>query len=106
VATLLDEGIVFLADSRTNAGIDNISTFRKMTVFERKGDRVLVLMSAVNLAIRNQSLACSGQTVRQAMTAPSSWTPRIFTRRPNAWAVLFGPCTRERHRVTGARNPT
>jgi putative proteasome-type protease len=51
VATLLNEGIVFLADSRTNAGIDNISTFRKMTVFERKGDRVLVLMSAGNLAI-------------------------------------------------------
>lgn len=51
VATLLEEGIVFLADSRTNAGIDNISTFRKMTVFERKGDRVLVLMSAGNLAI-------------------------------------------------------
>ena len=50
VATLLNEGIVFLADSRTNAGIDNISTFRKMTVFERKGDRVLVLMSAGNLA--------------------------------------------------------
>jgi putative proteasome-type protease len=51
VATLLDEGLVFLSDSRTNAGVDNISTFRKMNVFERPGDRVLVLLTAGNLAI-------------------------------------------------------
>jgi putative proteasome-type protease len=48
---LLDTGLVFLSDSRTNAGVDQISTFRKTTVFERPGDRVLVLMSAGNLAI-------------------------------------------------------
>ena len=51
VSMLLDTGLVFLSDSRTNAGVDQISTFRKTTVFERPGDRVLVLMSAGNLAI-------------------------------------------------------
>ena len=51
VAMCLDEGLVCLSDSRTNAGVDHINTFRKMTVFERAGDRVLVLMSAGNLAI-------------------------------------------------------
>lgn len=51
VATLLDTGLVFLADSRTNAGVDHINTFRKMHVFERAGDRVLVLMTSGNLAI-------------------------------------------------------
>jgi putative proteasome-type protease len=51
VAMRLDAGIVFLADSRTNAGVDQISTFRKMTVFEQSGERVLVLLSAGNLAI-------------------------------------------------------
>ncbi len=51
VGTLLDEGLVFLSDSRTNAGVDNISTFRKMSVFERPGERVLVLLTAGNLAI-------------------------------------------------------
>ena len=51
VAMCLDEGIVCLSDSRTNAGVDHINTFRKMTVFERAGDRVIVLMSAGNLAI-------------------------------------------------------
>jgi putative proteasome-type protease len=51
VAMLLDAGIVFLSDSRTNAGVDQISTFRKTTVFERPGDRVLVLQSSGNLAV-------------------------------------------------------
>jgi putative proteasome-type protease len=47
----LNQGLVFLADSRTNAGVDQISTFRKMTVFERPGERMMVMMSAGNLAI-------------------------------------------------------
>src|SRR4249919_396907 len=47
----LDDGLVFLSDSRTNAGVDHISTFRKMTVFEHPGERLLVLLSAGNLAI-------------------------------------------------------
>jgi putative proteasome-type protease len=51
VSMLLDAGLVFLSDSRTNAGVDQINTFRKTTVFERPGDRVIVLMSAGNLAI-------------------------------------------------------
>jgi len=51
VGIRLDQGLVFLSDSRTNAGVDQISTFRKMLVFERPGDRVLVLMSSGNLAI-------------------------------------------------------
>jgi putative proteasome-type protease len=55
VGMLLDAGLVFLADSRTNAGVDQISTFRKVSTFEQPGDRVMVLMSAGNLAI-SQSL--------------------------------------------------
>ncbi len=51
VAMLLDTGLVFLSDSRTNAGVDQISTFRKATVFQKPGERVLVLQSSGNLAI-------------------------------------------------------
>ena len=51
VAMRLDAGLVFLADSRTNAGVDQISTFRKLTVFEHPGERLMVLLSAGNLAI-------------------------------------------------------
>lgn len=50
VAVRVDSGLVFLSDTRTNAGVDNISTFRKMHVWEQPGDRVIVLMSAGNLA--------------------------------------------------------
>ncbi|MFO1428068.1 MAG: proteasome-type protease [Steroidobacteraceae bacterium] len=51
VAMLLDTGLVFLSDSRTNAGVDQVNTFRKTTVFERPGERVLVLQVAGNLAV-------------------------------------------------------
>ncbi len=51
VAIKLQAGLVFLSDSRTNAGLDNISTFRKMIVYEREGDRFMVLLSAGNLGI-------------------------------------------------------
>jgi putative proteasome-type protease len=51
VAVKLNAGLVFLSDSRTNAGVDNISTFRKMIVYEKQGDRFMVLLSAGNLSI-------------------------------------------------------
>lgn len=51
VAMRLDAGLVFLADSRTNAGVDQINTFRKINVFTRPDERVLVLMTSGNLAI-------------------------------------------------------
>jgi putative proteasome-type protease len=47
---MLDTGMVFASDSRTNAGVDNIASFCKMTVFEKAGDRVIVLLSSGNLA--------------------------------------------------------
>jgi putative proteasome-type protease len=51
VAASVDEGLVFLSDSRTNAGVDQVSTFRKMTFFEQPGERVVVIMGAGNLSI-------------------------------------------------------
>ena len=51
VGIKLDAGLVFLSDSRTNAGVDQISTFRKMIVYEQPGDRFMVLLSAGNLSI-------------------------------------------------------
>ena len=51
VGIKLDAGLVFMSDSRTNAGLDQISTFRKMMVYERPGDRFMVMLSAGNLSI-------------------------------------------------------
>src|SRR3954465_6905111 len=50
VGVLLEEGSVFASDSRTHAGVDNFASFCKMTVFERAGDRVIVLLSSGSLA--------------------------------------------------------
>ena len=51
VAVKINAGMVFLSDSRTNAGLDQISTFRKMIVYEKPGDRFMCLLSAGNLSI-------------------------------------------------------
>ena len=51
VAIKLNAGLVFLSDSRTNAGLDHISTFRKMMVYEKRDERFMVLLSAGNLSI-------------------------------------------------------
>lgn len=50
VGVKLDEGMLFASDSRTNAGLDNFAKFCKMTVFERAGERAIVLLSSGNLA--------------------------------------------------------
>jgi putative proteasome-type protease len=70
VAMRLNQGLVFLADSRTNAGVDQISTFRKLTVFENPGERVLVMLSAGNLAITQavRQIICEAPAVAEAGT--------------------------------------
>jgi putative proteasome-type protease len=50
VGVMVDEGLIFASDSRTNAGVDNFAKFCKMTCFEREGDRVIVLLSSGILA--------------------------------------------------------
>jgi len=70
VAVRLTEGMVFLSDSRTNAGMDQVSVFRKMGVFERAGDRLIVLLSAGNLAI-TQSVR---ELLNEAPDTDTLWT--------------------------------
>jgi putative proteasome-type protease len=59
VGIKLKAGLVFLSDSRTNAGVDHVSTFRKVIVYERSGDRFMALLTAGNLSI--------SQSVREAL---------------------------------------
>ncbi|MBI3156151.1 MAG: proteasome-type protease [Burkholderiales bacterium] len=61
VGIRIDAGMVFLSDSRTNAGLDQISTFRKMIIYEVPGERFMVLLSAGNLSI--------SQSVREILQA-------------------------------------
>ncbi len=48
---LVREGLVMIADTRTNAGLDNISTFRKLHTFIEPGERVMAIASSGNLSI-------------------------------------------------------
>lgn len=64
VAMCLADGLVFASDSRTNAGVDHIATFRKLHIFE-KDDRVLVLQSAGNLATTQSVLTLLRQRLNQ-----------------------------------------
>ena len=57
VGLLLNDGMVMLSDTRTNAGVDNIATYRKMFVFEKPGDRVIAMMTAGSLSVTQTTLA-------------------------------------------------
>jgi putative proteasome-type protease len=56
VGLLLDAGMVLLSDTRTNAGLDNIATYRKMFTFERPGDRVIAIMTAGSLSVTQTTI--------------------------------------------------
>src|SRR5436189_3147029 len=51
LSLLCREGIVFIADSRTSAGVDNITVHPKMRIHAEKGDRVICLMTSGNLSV-------------------------------------------------------
>jgi putative proteasome-type protease len=92
IAMRLNAGLVFLSDSRTNAGVDQIGTFRKMSVFENPGDRMMVLMSAGNLSI--------SQSIRQMVAeylspdGTSIWTASSMVEA----AQIVGECIRSVHK--------
>ena len=94
VAMLLDTGLVFLSDSRTSAGVDQISTFRKTTVFQRPGDRVLVLQTSGNLAITQAVTSMLREQIDSPEAKSSLFTcPNMFEA-----ARCIGEALRETHR--------
>lgn len=66
VGLLLNAGIVLLSDTRTNAGLDNIATYRKMFVFEEPGERVIAILTAGSLSVSQTTLA----RLREAIDGP------------------------------------
>ena len=91
VALRLNDGLVFLSDSRTNAGVDQIGTYRKMNVYENPGERVMVLMTAGNLSI--------SQSIRQLVVERSNteghnlWTAKTMYEA----AQILGDAIRQVH---------
>jgi putative proteasome-type protease len=78
VGILLKDGIVLASDSRTNAGVDNFSTFCKMTVFERPGDRVIVLLSSGSLAGTQAVISLLNQRADSTQHGATLWTARTM----------------------------
>lgn len=92
VGIKLNQGLVFLSDTRTNAGVDLINRFRKMTVFEVPGERTIVLMTAGNLSI-SQSVVQLLQSQTGNDANSSLWNAANMFEA----ARLVGQATREVH---------
>jgi putative proteasome-type protease len=65
------KGLIFMSDTRTNAGLDNISTFSKMRTWSNPGERMIVLLSAGNLATTQAVASLLEEQVRQGVDTPS-----------------------------------
>ncbi|MEI9952558.1 MAG: peptidase [Pseudomonadota bacterium] len=78
VGILLKEGIVLASDSRTHAGVDNFAQFCKMSVFEREGDRAVVLLSSGNLAGTQAVITTLRQRAVAKDDQPNVWTARTM----------------------------
>jgi putative proteasome-type protease len=94
VAMLLDTGMVFLSDSRTSAGVDQISTFRKTTVLKQPGERVLVLQSAGNLAITQAVMSL----LREKIESPDGGVSLLGCSNMFEAAQCVGEALREAYR--------
>lgn len=75
VGLMLDSGLVFASDSRTHAGVDNFARFCKMTLFERPGDRVIVLLSSGNLA-GTQAIISLLKQQNDQFSEPNLWSAK------------------------------
>ncbi len=74
VGILLESGMVFASDSRTNAGVDHISTFSKMKIFEQPGDRCITIMSSGNLSVTQNAINMLELHSRRDAAQGNIWT--------------------------------
>jgi putative proteasome-type protease len=96
---LVREGLVMIADTRTNAGLDNVATYRKLHTFERPDDRVVTIATAGNLAVSQSvmSILAEGLTDEETGTTETIWSqPSMFRT-----AQLVGRAIREVYRIDG-----
>jgi putative proteasome-type protease len=74
VGLQIGSGLVFMSDTRTNAGVDNVSTFRKLHVWEKPGERIMVILSAGNLATTQATISL----LDERTIAPAARNPSIL----------------------------
>lgn len=78
LAIQVDEGLVFASDSRTNAGVDRISSYRKMFTFEKPGDRALVILTAGNLAITQSVVTRLKEDIERSISDENEDVATLF----------------------------
>lgn len=83
VGLLLNEGMVLLSDTRTNAGLDNISTYRKMFTFENPGERVITIVTAGSLSVTQTTIA----RLREAIDDPDATEASSILKAPTLLKV-------------------
>ncbi|HYN33519.1 MAG TPA: hypothetical protein VES40_12910 [Ilumatobacteraceae bacterium] len=91
LALRLDEGLVFLSDTRTNAGVDNISTYRKLHVIKPSSDRAFVIQAAGNLATTQEVL----DRIDRDLTTPGTHESLATVTRLFEAALYVGRISRE-----------
>lgn len=74
VGLRLNRGLVFMSDTRTNSGVDNVSTYRKMFTWSQPGDRVITLLTAGNLGTTQAVVSLLDERSK----APAERSPSIF----------------------------
>ena len=72
VGLLLDVGMVLLTDTRTNAGLDNIATYKKMFLFEEPGERVIAVATAGSLSVTQTTLARLREAIEDREASPET----------------------------------
>ncbi len=73
VAMSLDAGMLFASDSRTNAGVDQVSRFSKMRTFVAPGERVIVVLSSGNLSVTQNAINILEQRARAPDVPVTLW---------------------------------
>jgi putative proteasome-type protease len=98
VALRLEAGMIFASDSRTNAGVDQVSTFSKMRVYEMPGERVIVTLTSGNLAMTQGVIEILERRARADDGARSLWNVESLYDA----ALIVGEAVREMHRRDAA----
>jgi putative proteasome-type protease len=88
VGLQVNEGMVLLSDTRTNAGFDNIASYKKMFVFEQPGERVIAIMAAGSLSITQATIARLSEATVSEDASPET-------------SILLAPTILEAARITG-----
>ncbi len=91
VAMSLDAGMLFASDSRTNAGVDQVSRFSKMRTFVQPGERVVVVLSSGNLSFTQNAINILEQRARAPDVPLTLWNATSLFE----VARLFGDALRD-----------